>query len=289
MGDQMVLAAPGRINRVRHSTKLSVEIVSLEFIGDHKMLKNNDKDWRNTGELFKKPEYIHMMEDPESVKEKQKKDPKYVPRKPQNAPISITNGKALEGKLTLKVTLPSDALTESPRYTLKGKAAFSGRGWGSDMVHDWTGDFDSTQALTSGEQTISFKLDKSLPKEVTRLKGSINWTVNNGVDEPLKVSSPEKHTLYLTMGTPIDLTKTREAGITEMHMYAAVDLVWRARSLDPHEIIRWIMENKFPGYTPPTSTISAEPGGSSRITGSTTTRKATSKPSARPSCAWCWR
>ena len=85
MGDPIpVPAAPGSTNEVNAPTRTFNEIktVSLEFIGDHAMLKDNGADWTSAGNLYPKPEFTYGK---------------------KSAPISRTKDNVLAVKVGLEV------------------------------------------------------------------------------------------------------------------------------------------------------------------------------------------
>jgi hypothetical protein len=218
MGEpQRVPAAPGNTNTVTVPLRTfnEVKTVSLAFVGDHQLLKDNepvkDRDWANTGSRFPKPEFTYGK---------------------KSAPASGTKDAYLVVEVELEVWP-----YEAPQMdcTIKGAAT-----WGQTFV--------TKLPLKGGKQKVILHSEEKLPDKVTKLSGDIDWTVDNGADGMMKADHAWGHDVYLTVATPVDLTTTKEAGITEKRMSTAVDLVGAAGSLDPHAIVGKLME-RVPGYT----------------------------------------
>lgn len=214
MGDPIgVPAAPGNTNKVTVPVRTfnEVKAVSLAFVGDHAVINDNAADWTKNGNSIAKPEFTYG--------------------KP-SAPVSRTKDSHLAVKVELEVW-PYEA--PQMQCTIKGVAT-----WGQS--------FETKFPLKGGKQTVVVESAEKLPDKVTKLAGDIEWAVDNGADGPMKADHSWGHAVYLTISTPIDLTTTREAGITSKRMGAAVDLGSRAGSMDPHAIVGWLM-SQVPGYT----------------------------------------
>lgn len=206
-------AAPGNTNNVNVPVRTfnEVKTVSLAFVGDHALLKDNAADWTASGNPIAKPEFTFGR---------------------KSAPVSRTKANYLAVKVELEVW-PYDA--PQMQCTIKGAAS-----WGQS--------FETKFPLKGGKQTVVVESAEKLPDRTVKLAGDIEWTVDNGADGAMKADRSWGHALYLTIDTPIDLTATREAGITDKHMMTAVDLVGRSGALDPHAIVGWLM-GQIPGYT----------------------------------------
>lgn len=214
MGDPTnVPAAPGNTNNVNVPVRTfnEVKTVGLAFVGDHATMNDNATDWTKNGNPIAKPEFTYGK---------------------KSAPISRTKASFLAVKVELEVW-PYEA--PQTQCTIKGVAT-----WGQT--------FETKFPLQGGKQTVVVESAEMLPDKVAKLAGDIEWTVDNGVDGPMKADLSWGHTLYVTIDRPIDLATTREAGITEKHMMTAVDLASRAGALDPHAIVGWLM-GQIPGYT----------------------------------------
>lgn len=214
MGDPInVPAAPGNTNNVTVPTRTfnEVKTVSLAFVGDHAMLKDNAADWTNSGTSVPKPEFTFGK---------------------KSAPVSRTKAKRLAVKVELEVW-PAEA--PQMQCTIKGAAT-----WGQS--------FETSFPLKGGKQTVILESGEDLPDSVAKLSGEIEWVVDNGSDGSMKADHSWGHAVYLTIDTPVDLLGTKEAGVTTKHMDTAVDLVARAGSLEPHGIVGWLM-SQVPGYT----------------------------------------
>jgi hypothetical protein len=206
-------AAPGNTNNVVVPTRAfnEVKTVSLEFIGDHQLLKNNAADWTNTGSVVAKPEFSYGK---------------------KSAPMSRTKKKRLCVQVAFEVW-PYDA--PQIQCSIKGTASFGALF------------FDTSFPLKGGLQTVILESAGDLPDKITKLSGDIAWTVDNGVDGPMKADLSWGHDLYVTFDTPVDLVGTSEAGITEKRLKTSVELIARAGSNDPHAIVASLM-GLVPGY-----------------------------------------
>jgi hypothetical protein len=216
MGDpQIIPAAPGNLNTVIVPTRAfnEVKTVSLEFVGDHGVLKDNVSDWANTGTVFPKPEYTYGK---------------------SSAPISRTRNKRLSVQVGLEVW-PYDAPMLD--CTIKGTAS-----WGQT--------FETKFPLKGGNQTVILESAENLPDKITRLTGEIAWVVNNGVDGNIQSTASWGHEVFVTMDTPLtDKQGSRpEDGVTLKRMRKAMAWVEPVGSLKSHEILAGVRA-KFPaGY-----------------------------------------
>lgn len=141
----------------------SIRIVSIEFLSDHKLLKNYTSDWNDGGSRFPKPEWT-----------------------PANQyPVSHTMDKPVEIKLTIEV-LPSDACSETG--TLRGIGP-------GGLKFEKSG-----YTFRPGTQTLSLISDKDLEKKVQVLDFRIQWNVQ-GASGP--ITPPETaNKVYVTYDTP---------------------------------------------------------------------------------------
>jgi hypothetical protein len=215
MGEpQSIPAAPGNLNTVVVPTRAfnEVKTVSLEFVGDHALLKDNVSDWANTGTVFPKPEFTFGK---------------------ASAPVSRTRNKRLSVQVELEVW-PYDAPMLD--CTIKGTAS-----WGQT--------FETKFPLKGGKQPVILESAENLPDKITRLTGEIVWVVNNGVDGDIQSTASWGHEVFVTMDTPLtDKELARpEDGVTLKRMRKAMGWVEPVGSLKPHEILAGVREN-FSGY-----------------------------------------
>src|SRR5262249_6718556 len=144
----------------------------------------------------------------------------------KNNPISHTMNQNVGVELEFLVT-PSDAPSRS--YTIKGTGP--------------TGlNFDSTISLAGGTVTIPLTSTDKLENKVQKLTGSINWVITKDSTNVLTVSTGS-HTVYVTMGTPRN-DGTVPNSVTQKRMERAVAVVAAAGSLDPHTIVRKVIQDQ---------------------------------------------
>jgi hypothetical protein len=141
----------------------AIKLVSVEFLSDHKLLKDHDADWDDGGSRFAKPEWTQARQHP----------------------ISHTMDKEVEIKVTIEVE-PSDACPETG--TLKGEGP-------GGMVFEKKG-----VNFKPGKQEIQLKSDKKVEKKIQELDFSIDWsTQGTSVSiSPTKTSN----IMFVTMDTP---------------------------------------------------------------------------------------
>lgn len=193
---------------------LSVKILSLKLVTDHKMLKDNTSDWKDTGSVYSKPEWKYGV---------------------ASSPVSHTKGQAVGVEAVLEVN-PSNA--DATACNVTGTAAFGSLTFLQAIV------------LKGGNVTMTTLGSgiKLTPDTVDRLQGDITWewaAISGGSKQGAGASWG--HTFFATMGTPVDVGG-REGGVTNKRMRKAVDLVKATGSNAPHTIVEKLMK-LFPGYT----------------------------------------
>ncbi|MHC4497960.1 MAG: hypothetical protein ACYS21_02460 [Planctomycetota bacterium] len=199
----------------------NIKIISLEFLSDHNMLKDNEADWKNTGALFTVPDWDVTKAEPN--------------------PISFSMTKRCKVKVTVEAT-PADAPPE------EGGLAGYFKG-GPLLFHEDSVTFTpnkKNEFITEAKELfgqvvegayLDFEWMAIAEKEIT------DWT-NIG----------ETHNLsFSTIGKPIVETR-REDGVTYKRMEAAVKWVGEANSLEELEILDHLF-NKFDRYVLSISTL----------------------------------
>lgn len=207
---------------------VEIKIVSLKFLSDHHVMQDNNSDWKNTGSLFSKPEWVYGK---------------------ASAPVSNTKNSPVSVELEIDV-FPTDA-DEVTGCTIKGDAGFA------SLV------FSCTQNLKGGKFTgINAKTAGKLADAVNKLTGDIKWSVDVPGQGTLAAGASWGHIIYVTIDTPIS-APVREAGITQKRMDKAVELISPFHSNDPHTIVQKLMQ-LIPYYwlnnTPPASYTGPTPG-----------------------------
>lgn len=136
-------------------------------------------------------------------------------------PVSHTMDKVVTVVVEIEVT-PPDACPETG--TLQGLGP-------NGMVFEKTG-----VSFAPGKKKIELTSDIKLEKKIQELDFKIDWsTIGTSVSI---FPSQTSNTMFVTMDTP---TTPRWPGITLKRMRHAVKATGAAGSLDPHEIVRFVM------------------------------------------------
>jgi hypothetical protein len=200
---------------VLESPLTKVEAKTITFSGNHALMKVNTTDWTQTGPAHTTPEWTKGNS--------------------ETRPASYTKGGSVALDLTVdwaRIKGPAEpiSMTGAARF---GNLNFTGSG----------------EVRGSGAQPLTMSGAPALEDKVQMLSGSIQWNAhgqNNGVD--YASGSSTGHKLFVTYNTPESVAGSREEGITEKRMEAAVPLVARANTNDPHDIVAYLM-SRFDHYT----------------------------------------
>ena len=187
---------------------LTLDLVSLHFLSDYGLIKNEEEKWTNTGKRYRVPEWIA--------------------REDSGSPIVHRMDKAVKLELTFKGG-PPGACTESGTIT----------GTGPDGLT-----FSERVAFKPGKQTFALQSAENTSREVKALQMTIAWSAK----APLaSYSGTTSNETYQVMDRPIE-EGYQEDGVTQKRASTAVEWVSESGSLDPHEIVDWLMK-KFSFYT----------------------------------------
>ena len=187
---------------------LTLDLVSLHFFSDYGLIKNEEEKWTNTGKRYRVPEWIA--------------------REDSGSPIVHRMDKAVKLELTFKGG-PPGACTESGTIT----------GTGPDGLT-----FSERVAFKPGKQTFALQSAENTSREVKALQMTIAWSAK----APLaSYSGTTSNETYQVMDRPIE-EGYQEDGVTQKRASTAVEWVSESGSLDPHEIVDWLMK-KFSFYT----------------------------------------
>ncbi len=202
-------AASGRLAKFFGRTT-DVILLSLEFLSDHGLMKENDADWANTGPLIPAPEW-----------------------RPNRArPVSVDTASTLQLKARVNVRTRSSKQVEGRLI-----------GVGKDAWSSFRGDI----TLSPGTKEVEVTADGPLPNlmgEVTI--PSISWKVAiEGGEYVAGTSGP--HVLYTTCAAPIEDGRP-EDGVTTRRMTTATR--WYCATGDAVEVLDIIEEwfKRFPAY-----------------------------------------
>lgn len=141
----------------------TIQIVSVEYLSDHQMLKDHDSDWEDGGSRYPKPEWTERVQHP----------------------VSHTMDKEVKLKLVLEVGPPGSCAETG---TLKGVGP-------GGLVFE-----AKNVSFTSGQMTVEVTSDRKLEKKVQEIEFSIDWTVT-GTGATLSPARTSNR-MFVTMDTP---------------------------------------------------------------------------------------
>lgn len=181
---------------------LTIILQAVRFRSDHKLLKDNTKDWHDTGSRYKKPEWL---------------------RHRREYPITHTMGKKIQIYVRLSVH-PSDACAESGR-----------------LIGNGPGKLDFLKSgvnFAPGRVIEKLACRIPLPRKVQKGLLGITWKALTDVRHNVGYS---QNYVYVTMDTPINEGKP-EDGVTVWRMEHAVGMVEAARTIDPMKIVEHLFQ-----------------------------------------------
>jgi Domain of unknown function (DUF4157) len=174
---------------------------SMDFVSDHRVMRNNTKDWSNSGKPYPQPDW--------AVTDEGEK---------HGGAISHTMGLPIEIDLGFDV-LPPSAASASAVLTGKGSSPFL--------------DFNFSGALAGGAgQRLHMTSPNKLPNTVDAFSDqSIDWTMKWGTwQHDLGTTGP--FDIYTTVDKP-----AQPGEVTTKRMAEAVKLVAYVGSLKPHDVV----------------------------------------------------
>ncbi|HEV3029227.1 MAG TPA: hypothetical protein VG457_16735, partial [Planctomycetota bacterium] len=189
------------------------QILDVTFTSDHDKLKDYDKDWKNLGKRFGKPEW----------------------RSGCNHPISHTQDKKVALKVKFKAG-PPEGRTQYGVLTGKGPFYLA---------------FDSgRRSIFPGENTLTLECPRELPISIVKRREEIAWTLKLEKDGVLDGGSTGPHVIFCTYDAPRDdqAGKRQEDGVTSKRMEAAVELAGEIDTDVPHKLVDHLM-GMFPRYS----------------------------------------
>lgn len=186
-----------------------VEVISVDYLSDHDLLKDEKAKWTDSGVSYPKPEWLKG--------------------RAQQSPVSHTMEKPVKLKVTLKVK-PDNACPETGDLECTGPNGLNFKLTGI--------------TYKPGENKFDIQSSGNLLKKVQKLNFNLNWKAKPTSGT---FSSTTQNELFETIDTPIDEGK-QEDGATYKRMAKAVGLVGATGSTDPHTIVAALMK-KFPAYT----------------------------------------
>ena len=216
-----------------------IKILSVEFVSDHGVLLDHDKDWEDGGLRFAKPEWPKKAGDPDGH------------------PVSHTMEKPIE--LDVKVDFSGPRSKRSLSGTLTGINA-----------KDGTKVFERRWRFRRGEQTIQVKSVTPLSKKVQQLDVDWMWLIHGkgitalsflGVKGVQSWPAQTRFEVLVTRAEPSTVPAFPD--ITHRRMKHAVAKVSSAPSVDPHAIVKHLMSTftEFNlGVNPKNAWLLGEPG-----------------------------
>ena len=199
-----------------------VKVVTLEFVSDHKMMKDQTVVWDDSGLLYAKPEFIWGAR--------------------RANPISHSHDMQIAVAIEVELEPPS---VPPQDYIVTGKATWRSANKSYSMT------FQSNANLKGGKQKIEVRSRQKLPLGANVLDGEIDWSLeapfpagSTGPAWGLKASWTFQHKIFVTLGKPIVVAGQtpgsregtyREWGITQKRMAAAIEWI-PPDTTDPHYI-----------------------------------------------------
>jgi len=192
----------------------NIRIVSLEFLADHNMLKDNETDWKNTGALYAVPDWDVTKAEPN--------------------PISFSMTERCKVKVTVEAT-PADAPPE--------KGALAGYYKDGPLLFP-----EKNVTFTPNKKNeLIMEANDLFDQDVEDAYLDLRWKAiaKKEITEWSNIGSTSNIS-FATIGKPI-VEKRREDGVTLRRMYAAVKWVSEANSLEELEILDHLFD-KFDRY-----------------------------------------
>jgi hypothetical protein len=188
---------------------------AITFRSDHGLMQDNAADWGASGKLLGEPEWFV-------------KDGVEVSR-----PISQTKGTAIEVQLNLNI-LPATSAEEP--ISIQGRSDIG-------LL-----DFDYSGNIQGGlNRRITLRSTKTLPDNIAAFPNErIVWTItfHNATQT---IAPTAGHTVFVTMAKPRQFEGTvanrGDEEITVRRMATAVKIISELETLEPHAILRGIMQN----------------------------------------------
>ncbi|MGH9902427.1 MAG: hypothetical protein ACRD68_11530 [Pyrinomonadaceae bacterium] len=187
-----------------------VRLIWLEFLSDHKMLKDETSVWTDTGTLYAKPDWRNG-------------------RAEQN-PISHTLYQKIKVKLLLDVR---------PDSACPDKATIEGTGAGFSFRKEGV-------KLEPGLNVVELESKEKIRQRIEWIDLNIWWTIET--ERYGNYLENTENIMFVTYGTPRKGGGTKVDGVTFKRMSRSVALVGGTGSLIPHTIVSKLM-GMFPFYT----------------------------------------
>jgi hypothetical protein len=254
--------------------KLAVKLLSLDFLQDHRMLKdawdapNGKPEWRDTGVLYTPHDWTPLAEgkDPNPVSysmvhhlQPDRSNPVSSSTSKRGYPVyDKSNRNQMQVQLRLQIT-PDCACPEKCQLYGIGQEKFSDRkiifssGW--------------VILAPSADRSVTLTADPFVPLRVSYWDLKIDWYIKSHPSS-VQHSFPSmfnfestKNRRYLTFGTPI-VTGSRESGVTLRRMDRSVEWVGNP-STNEHPYIISYLFGRYRGY----ALVTLKPAGSSYTLG----------------------
>jgi hypothetical protein len=186
---------------------IKIELKALGFDSDHALMLDNNTDFEPTGSPFTDPEWF----------------PTWNP--PKNYPISHTMDVNVAVNLVVNLT-PVDV----PALTFQVVGASPVAGF----------NFSGSTTLHGGTNLPAFTSTDRIDRTIQKITPSIRWTfTRDGSTCDDETTGP--HTVYVTMNTPSGTTQL-DFVVTQKRMERAVQQAGAANSLNPHEIVKTVIQ-----------------------------------------------
>jgi len=209
-------------------TVIDFKLKALSFSSDHGLMLDNNTDFEPTGTAFAEPEWL----------------PGSTP--PRNYPISHTKATNVQVSLLVFVN-PLD--TPTLNYTVTGVGSAAGF------------NFATTAPLPGGPTFLNLTSTDRIDDKIQEIDATIQWNTTMGGCTYLDENTGP-HKVYVTAGTPRDTTVSAHI-VTQKRMERAVQQASAANSLNPHEIVKTVIQAQRFQYNVPRMNAWTVPDGNS--------------------------
>jgi hypothetical protein len=179
-----------------------IMLKSVSFLSDHNLIKDNEADYRNTGNLYPRQHWT----------------PK------RSVPISHTSDKPIEVELEYEVG-PSGAVAETGKLVCK-----------DDRGDLWF--VKENINFSPGKAKLRLK-SAGFTKFIESDNYMLQWSIENMEVGPSP--SATFHRVAFTVDSPEGYTGDTEPGVTARRVFRSADLVHSMNSVDSHTVVKGLM------------------------------------------------
>jgi len=199
-----------------------VRVLSVEFMSDHKLLKDNQADWKNTGALYKKPDWNNS----------------------HSNPISHSRGEKIQLKVKFKVWRSGAAPESGTLFGFSNIRVPMGKDKSKQLLFIKKGvNFDPGKKID--EVVLESKQKLPATMRVRRHRFEIRWIAKGKKQYQADTS---KNLIFFTLGNPRDNGNPFKGdGVTFKRMNLAVNWIRGTNERKSMDIVEKLFD-KFPVY-----------------------------------------